>query len=159
MVDCPLDVLRLRSCIGWVLGGFSPTVLHPSEACADKWIAIFKLKVILAMLVRSLGFHNAATVVQQKTSRIHSPVVDGKGGCYRCMLGSREYCLEVLLETNQSSSLSHYPPIKQSLRCSFVLELERRQIRRKEVGMEGVMGLIRDFAVDLGIWKEGRGRT
>jgi hypothetical protein len=39
------------------------------------------------------------------------------------------------------------------------LELERRQIRRKEVGMEGVMGLIRDFAVDLGIWKEGRGRT
>ena len=49
--------------------------------------------------------------------------------------------------------------MKQSLRCGFVLELERRQTRRKEVGVEGVMVLIRDFAVDLGIWKEGRGRT
>jgi hypothetical protein len=37
--------------------------------------------------------------------------------------------------------------------------LERKQIREKEVGVEVVMGLIRDFAVDLGIWKEGRGRT
>jgi hypothetical protein len=133
-------------------------VLHPSEAYTDKWIAIFELKVILAMLVRSLGFRDAATVVQQKTSQIHSPVVDGKGGCYRCMLSSREYRLQVLWETNQSSSLSHYPPMKQSLRCSFILELERRQIWRKEVRVEGVMGLIRDFAVDLGI-KEGRGPT
>jgi hypothetical protein len=37
--------------------------------------------------------------------------------------------------------------------------LEWRQIRRKEVGVERVMELIRDFAVDLGIWKEGRGWT
>ena len=34
------------------------------------------------------------------------------------------------------------PHTKQSLR-SFVLELERRQIRRKEVGVEGVMELVR----------------
>jgi len=61
------------------------------------------------------------------------------------------------LLTNQSSSLSHLPHTKQSLR-SFVLELAWRQIRRKEVGVERVMELIRNFVVDLGIWEE-RGRT
>jgi hypothetical protein len=68
----------LRSCIGWTLGGFSPIVLRPSKACADKWTVIFELKVILAMLVRSLGFRDAAAVV------------DGKGGCHCYMLSLRE---------------------------------------------------------------------
>jgi hypothetical protein len=70
-----------------------------------------------------------------------------------------EYCLQVPWETNQSSSLSHYPRTKQSLRCSFIREA-REEAKTEEGGWGGKgHGLIRDFAVDLGIWKEGRGRT
>ena len=71
----------LRSC-RWRLGAFSPIVLRPSEVYADKWTAIFEPKVVLAMLVRSLEFRDAAAIVQQKISRTLSPVVDEKGGCY-----------------------------------------------------------------------------
>jgi hypothetical protein len=69
----------LRSCIGWRLGAFSPIVLRQSEARADKWTAIFEFKVVLAMLVWLLGFHDAAAGVQQKISRTLSLVVDGRG--------------------------------------------------------------------------------
>jgi len=69
----------LRNGIGWRLGAFSPIVLRQSEACADKWTAIFEFKVVRAMLVRSLGFRDAAAVVQQKMSWTFSLVVDGKG--------------------------------------------------------------------------------
>jgi len=46
--------------------------------------------------------------------------------------------------------------MKQSLRCSFILEAGE-EAKTREVRVEGFMGLIRDFAVYLGIWKEGRG--
>ena len=49
-----------------------------------------RVQVVLEMLVQSLGFRDAAAVVQQKISRTFSPVVDGKGGCYCCMLCSRD---------------------------------------------------------------------
>jgi hypothetical protein len=51
----------------------------------------------------------------------------------------------VIWETNQSSSLSHYPHTKQSLRYSFVLEVGE-EVKMTEVGVEGVMELARDFA-------------
>ena len=69
----------LRSCIGWRLGAFSPIVLRQSEARADKWTAIFEFKVVLAMLVWSLEFRDAAAVVEQKISQTFSLVVDEKG--------------------------------------------------------------------------------
>jgi hypothetical protein len=69
----------LRSCIGWTLGGFSPIVHRPSGAYTDKWTAIFEFKVVLAMLVWSLEFRDAAAVVEQKISQTFSLVVDGKG--------------------------------------------------------------------------------
>jgi hypothetical protein len=53
----------LRNCIGWRLGAFSPIVLRPSKACADKRTGIFESQVVLAMLVRSPGFRDAAPVV------------------------------------------------------------------------------------------------
>ena len=69
----------LRNYVGWRLSGFSPIVLRPSEACTDKCTPIFEFKVVLAMLVWSLGFHDAAAVVQQKISQTFLPVVDGRG--------------------------------------------------------------------------------
>ena len=118
-----------------MLGGFSPIVLHPSEACTDKWIAIFELKVILAMLVRSLGFRDAAAVV------------DGKGGCHCCMLSLRESTARKFFGKRISRRPSRIARTRNSY-CGIVLypRLERKQRRRKEVGMVGVMELVRDFA-------------
>jgi len=97
--------------------------------------------------------------VQQKISRTLLPVVDGKGSCYCHMLRSREStaCKFFGKRISRLSPITH----ARNSHCGVALywKLERKQRRRKEVGVERVMGLIRDFAVDLGIWKEGRGQT
>ena len=140
----------LRNCVGWKLGAFSPIVLRPLEARADKWTVIFEFKSFWQCSFGRWGFAMRPQLCSRKSrgpsrllwmGRVVVVVV-----CYACV----RVLLASSLLTNQLSSLSHYPHTKQSLQCSFVLELERRQTRRKEVGVEGVMVLIRDFAVDLG---------
>jgi hypothetical protein len=146
----------LRNCVRWRLGAFSP-ILRPSEAHADKWTPIFEFKSFWQCSFGRWGFMMRPQLCSRKSRGPSHLLWMGRGVvivvCYACV----RVLLASSLLTNQLLSLSHYPHTKQSLRCSFVLELERRQIQRKEVRVEEVMGLIRDFAVDLGIWKEGRG--